>query len=205
MGLMEFIWAIAGALGPIVGGALTQSVSWRWVFWINLPVCGVAFILLLVFLDVHNPRTPVIDGIKAVDWWGSFAILGLTVMLLLGLDFGGNTFPWSSAKVICLIVFGALMSLVFIYCEKRLAKYPLMPLGVFKTRSNIACFLVDFTHGVVSIFLTSHPTQYRPSLTVGRLTLAWNTISLSTSSPSRSPPRFAPVFFFSPSFLPKPY
>ncbi|KAE8308361.1 major facilitator superfamily domain-containing protein [Aspergillus transmontanensis] len=147
LGLIEFIWAIAGALGPIVGGAFTQSVSWRWIFWINLPVCGTAFVLLLLFLDVHNPKTGVLDGIKAVDWFGSFSILGLTVMVLLGLDFGGATFPWSSPKVICLIVFGCLMSLFFIYSEKRLAKYPLMPLGIFKNRSNMACFIVAFTHG----------------------------------------------------------
>jgi MFS family permease len=151
MGLAEFIWAIAGALGPIVGGALTQSVSWRWIFWINLPICGTAFVLLLLFLDVHNPKTGVLDGIKAVDWLGSFSILGLTVMLLLGLDFGGDTFPWGSPKVICLIVFGCLMSLIFIYSEKRLAKYPLMPLGIFKKGSNIACFIVAYTHGFVSI------------------------------------------------------
>ncbi|KAE8151060.1 major facilitator superfamily domain-containing protein [Aspergillus avenaceus] len=147
MGLMEFIWAIAGALGPIMGGAFTQSVSWRWIFWINLPVCGTAFVLLLLFLDVHNPKTGVMDGIKAVDWFGSLSILGLVVMLLLGLDFGGDTFPWSSPKVICLIVFGCLMSLIFIYCERRLAKYPLMPLGIFHDKSNVACFVVAFTHG----------------------------------------------------------
>lgn len=91
-----------------------------------------------------------IEGIKAVDWFGSFSILGLTVMVLLGLDFGGDIFPWDSPKVICLIVFGCLMTLVFIYCEKRLAKYPLMPLGIFGKRSNVACFLVAFTHGFVS-------------------------------------------------------
>ncbi|GAB1194495.1 hypothetical protein APSETT444_003741 [Aspergillus pseudonomiae] len=147
MGLVEFIWAIAGALGPIVGGAFTQSISWRWIFWINLPICGTAFVLILFFLDIHNPKTGVLEGIKAVDWFGSFSILGLTVMVLLGLDFGGATFPWSSPKVICLIVFGCLMSLFFIYSEKRLAKYPLMPLGIFKNRSNMACFVVAFTHG----------------------------------------------------------
>ncbi|GLB18909.1 hypothetical protein AtubIFM61612_008806 [Aspergillus tubingensis] len=147
LGLIEFIWAIAGALGPIVGGAFTQSVSWRWIFWINLPVCGTAFVLLYVFLDIHNPRTPVLAGIKAVDWWGSFSMLALIILLLLGLDFGGATFPWGSPKVICLIVFGCLMSFAFIYSEKKLAKYPLMPLGVFRNRSNVACFLVDFTHG----------------------------------------------------------
>jgi MFS family permease len=132
-----------------MGGALTQAVSWRWIYWINLPVCGTAFLLLLLFLDVHNPRTPMLDGIRAIDWSGSLSILGLTLMLLLGLDFGGEAFSWSSPQVICLIVFGALMSLVFIYCEKRLAKYPLMPLGVFKEVSNVACFLVTFSHGMV--------------------------------------------------------
>ncbi|KAL4902571.1 hypothetical protein BDW74DRAFT_158044 [Aspergillus multicolor] len=147
MGLMEFTWTVAGALGPVLGGVFTESVSWRWIFWINLPVCGVAFVLLILFLDVHNPRTSMLDGIKAVDWFGSLSILAISVMVLLGLDFGGDTFPWDSPKVICLIVFGALMSIAFIYSEKRLAKYPLMPLHIFKSRSNVACFLVDFTHG----------------------------------------------------------
>ncbi|KAL4888204.1 major facilitator superfamily domain-containing protein [Aspergillus ambiguus] len=147
LGLIEFIWAIAGAIGPLVGGSLTQSVTWRWIFWINLPTCGVAFVLMYFFLDIHNPKTSVVDGIKAVDWYGSLALLGLTIMLLLGLDFGGATFPWDSAKVICLIVFGCLMSLVFIFCEKRLAKNPLMPLDIFRNWSNIGCFLVGSTHG----------------------------------------------------------
>ncbi|KAL4738996.1 major facilitator superfamily domain-containing protein [Aspergillus similis] len=147
MGLMECTWTVAGALGPVLGGVFTESISWRWIFWINLPVCGTAFVLLILFLDVHNPRTPMLEGIKAVDWFGSLSILAISVMILLGLDFGGDTFPWGSPKVICLILFGSLMSVAFIYSEKRLAKYPLMPLHVFKSRSNIACFLVDFTHG----------------------------------------------------------
>ncbi|KAL2831835.1 major facilitator superfamily domain-containing protein [Aspergillus cavernicola] len=147
LGLLEFIWTIAGALGPVLGGTFTETISWRWIFWINLPVCGTAFVLLILFLDIHNPRTSFLDGIKAVDWFGSFSILAISIMVLLGLDFGGDTFPWDSPKVICLIVFGSLMSIAFIYSEKRLAKYPLMPLHIFKSRSNVACFLVDFTHG----------------------------------------------------------
>lgn len=71
-------------------------------------------------------------------------------MLLLGLDFGGVIFPWDSPKVICLIVFGSLMSVFFILSEKKLARYPLMPLGIFSGRSNIACLLVDYCHGFVS-------------------------------------------------------
>jgi len=134
-----------------MGGAFSEYVTWRWNFWINLPVSGLAFFLLLFFLDVHNPKTKMMDGIKAIDWFGSLSVLGLTLMLLLGLDFGGVTFAWSSSQVICLIVFGTLCSLLFIYSEKRLAKYPLMPLGIFSRLSNIAALAVTFAHGFVSL------------------------------------------------------
>ncbi|KAK6063827.1 major facilitator superfamily transporter [Seiridium cupressi] len=151
IGLLGFIWAVAGTAGPLIGGAFTQFVSWRWCFWINLPVCGIAFMLVFLFLDVHNPRTKLGEGLKAIDWFGSFSILGVTLLLLLGLDFGGALFPWDSPKVICLLVFGALMIGFFLYSEKRLAKYPLMPLGVFKDWSNNAIFLVAFAQNMVSI------------------------------------------------------
>ncbi|KAJ5380944.1 Efflux pump dotC [Penicillium cataractarum] len=151
LGLMEFMWAFAGGIGPLLGGAFSQYVSWRWNFWINVPVSGITFILLLFFLDVHNPKTKIMDGVKAIDWFGSVSILGLTLMLLLGLDFGGETFAWNSSQVICLIVFGSFCSLLFIYSEKRLAKYPLMPLSIFSRLSNIATLAVAFAHGFVSL------------------------------------------------------
>lgn len=151
MGLLGMMWAVAGSTGPLIGGAFTQLVSWRWCFWINLPVCGLAFVLLLFFLDVHNPRTKLAEGVMAIDWFGTLSILAVTLLLLLGLDFGGAIFPWNSPKVICLIVFGALMIGFFLFSEKRLAKYPLMPLSMFKNWSNNAIFLVAFAHSIVSI------------------------------------------------------
>lgn len=151
LGLLECMWAIAGGVGPTLGGVLTQFVTWRWIFWINLPVAGTTFILLFIFLDVHNPRTKALEGLKAIDWFGSLSILGLTLMVLLALDFGGVAFPWNSPTVICLLVFGSLMSLFFIYSEKKLAQYPLMPLGMFNHRSNVASLLVCFLHSFVSL------------------------------------------------------
>lgn len=151
LGLLGMIWAVAGSAGPLIGGAFTEFVSWRWCFWINLPVCGVAFLVLLLFLDVHNPRTKLGEGIKAVDWYGTLSILAITLLLLLGLDFGGATFPWNSPKVICLIVFGTLMIGFFIFSEKRLAKYPLMPLNMFRDWSNVATCLVAFSQNMVAI------------------------------------------------------
>ncbi|KAH6659157.1 MFS drug transporter [Truncatella angustata] len=151
IGLLGAIWAIAGSAGPLIGGALTQLASWRWCFWINLPVCAIAFLFVLLFLDVHDPRTRLREGLKAIDWFGTFCILGVTLLLLLGLDFGGAIFPWDSPKVICLLVFGVLMIGFFLYSERSLAKYPLMHLGIFKDWSNNAILLLAFAHSMVSI------------------------------------------------------
>jgi MFS family permease len=147
---MALVWVLAGTTGPVIGGALSQYASWRWCFWINLPVCGITFVVMILFLDVHNPCTKLSDGLMAVDWFGTLSILAVTLLLLLGLDFGGVTFPWDSPKVICLIVFGTLMISFFLYSEKRLAKYPLMPLSIFKDWSNNAVVVVAFTHSMAS-------------------------------------------------------
>jgi hypothetical protein len=145
------VWAFAGGVGPILGGVFTQRVTWRWCFYVNLPITGAAIIGIFFFLHLDNPRTPVWDGLKAIDWLGSLSIIGGTLMLLLGLEFGGVTYPWNSATVICLIVFGIFTGFLFILNEWKLARYPVMPLRLFKNRSNIASLGVCFCHGYVFI------------------------------------------------------
>lgn len=135
----------------MLGGAFTQLLSWRWIFWINLPISGAAFCLLLLFLDVHNPKTKFAEGIKAIDWAGSLSIVGVMVMVLLGLNFGGTAYPWDSPKVICLVVVGALMAVLFLFNESRLARYPIMPLGLFRHKSNAACLAIGFTQHFVCV------------------------------------------------------
>lgn len=144
IGLLEIIWAFAGGVGPVMGGAFAQHISWRWAFWIMLPPCALSFVLLIFALDVHNPKTGIIEGLKAVDWAGSFCMLALLVLFLLGVTFGGIEFPWKSPTVICLIVVGACMSVLFVFSEKKLARYPLLPLGIFTRKSNIAILVVTF-------------------------------------------------------------
>ncbi|EXJ62816.1 hypothetical protein A1O7_03256 [Cladophialophora yegresii CBS 114405] len=158
LGLLHTTWAVAGGVGPVLGGAFTQLLSWRWIFWINLPICGPAFCLLLVFLDVHNPRTKFAAGIRAIDWTGSVCMVGLMVMLLLGLNFGGAAYPWDSPKVICLIGVGAFMVILFVFNEGRLARHPIMPLGVFRNKSNVACL----TLGFIQHFVLNSAEYYLP-------------------------------------------
>jgi len=135
----------------VLGGALTEFVSWRWIFWINLPIAGAAFCLLFLFLDVHNPKTKFAEGIKAIDWAGSITMVGIMVMVLLGLNFGGATYSWSSPKVICLVAVGASMIILFLVNEGRFARHPIMPLSLFRHRSNVACLVIGFTQNFVSV------------------------------------------------------
>lgn len=101
-------------------------------------------------MDIKHEHTSFVDGVKALDWIGMLTFLGFTLMLLLGLDFGGVLFPWDSAKVIALLVVGGLMIFAFIYSEVRVAEYPLIPMSLFKRRTNVAALLVTFFHGFVS-------------------------------------------------------
>ncbi|KAF1808913.1 hypothetical protein P152DRAFT_461963 [Eremomyces bilateralis CBS 781.70] len=150
-GIIGGVWAIASTLGPILGGVFTEKVSWRWCFYINLPLDGAAFLLLLIFLDVHNPRTPLWAGLKAIDWIGCAGVVGGALMLLLGLEFGGVIFPWNSAKVICLIVFGVFTLALFLVNEWKFATWPIVPLKLFRHRSNCAAMMVCFIHGFVFV------------------------------------------------------
>jgi MFS family permease len=106
-------------------------------------------LLLWFTLKLDTPRTPIWDGLKAVDWAGCLFVIGSTVMLLLGLDFGGITHPWNSATVICLITFSIVVLALFMLNEWKLARYPVMPLALFRHRSGIAAFMVCFCHGFI--------------------------------------------------------
>ncbi|EFX02179.1 major facilitator superfamily transporter [Grosmannia clavigera kw1407] len=147
-GMIGMVWATASALGPIVGGALTNNVSWRWCFYINLPISGTAFFIILFTLHLPTPHTPLLAGLRSIDWLGSLLITGGTLMLLMGLQYGGNAYPWRSVTVICLIVFGVVTLVLFGLVEHRLAVYPLLPTHLFASRSNVAVLCVCLFHGL---------------------------------------------------------
>ncbi|RSM08101.1 hypothetical protein CDV31_008314 [Fusarium ambrosium] len=148
-GLTSIVWAVASGVGPVLGGAFTDRASWRWCFWINLPITAAVFVLLILTLKLPSPNTPVWAGLKAIDWPGSFLIIGGTLMLLLGLYLGGVYEPWNSAPVVCLILFGIITAALFILNEWKLAEYPVIPVHLFKTWSSAAAYAVTFFHAFV--------------------------------------------------------
>lgn len=116
-----------------------------------VPFDAIAFAIILFFLDIETPKTPILDGLKAIDWTGIILVTGGTVMFLLGLEYGGVSFPWSSATVVCLLVFGIITLVLFLVNEWKLAKYPMMPLRLFSKPSNLAALAVCSAHGMVFI------------------------------------------------------
>lgn len=117
----------------------------------SVPFDGIAFAIIVIFLDIETPKTPILDGLKAIDWLGVILVTGGTVMFLLGLEYGGVSFPWSSATVVCLLVFGVVTIVLFFINEWKVAKYPMMPLHLFSKLSNLAALGVCFVHGMVFI------------------------------------------------------
>ncbi|KAK1561412.1 major facilitator superfamily transporter [Colletotrichum navitas] len=160
LGINGLVWALAGGFGPVLGGVFTQRASWRWCFYINLPISGCAMVVLFFTLHLHNPRTGVKEGLAAIDWLGSLTIVGGTLMILLGLELGGVTFPWDSATVICLIVFGVVLIGIFFLVELRVAKYPVIPLHIFKQPSNLAVLGLNACHGFVFISVSYYLPLY---------------------------------------------
>ncbi|KAK4207161.1 major facilitator superfamily domain-containing protein [Rhypophila decipiens] len=145
-GIYGAVWAVATAIGPIIGGAFTEYATWRWCFWFNLPFDGLSLIITILFLHIHNPKTPLLKGLQAIDWLGSSLIVGATLILLIGLESGGTSAPWTSALVICLIIFGLITYVLFAIWQ-RFARYPIIPRRIFATLPRICTFAVVFSHG----------------------------------------------------------
>ncbi|DAA76129.1 TPA_exp: Uncharacterized protein A8136_1166 [Trichophyton benhamiae CBS 112371] len=150
-GIIGMVWAISGIIGPVIGGLMTQYTTWRWCFYINqiVPIDGVAFLIIFFFLELHTPTTPLLAGLRAIDWLGSLAVVGGTVMFLIGLEYGGESYPWSSPTVICLIVFGIVTWGIFILIQWKVSRYPVMPLWLFTQRSTLAAYGTVLIHGAI--------------------------------------------------------
>ncbi|OIW24774.1 MFS general substrate transporter [Coniochaeta ligniaria NRRL 30616] len=160
LAITSIVWAVGSAVGPVIGGTFTTRLDWRWCFWLNLPIGAVVFVVLLLFLKVPTPHTPVLAGLKAIDWTGSLLIVGSTLMILLGLEFGDVTYPWSSATVACLLAFGTVVVGVFILNEWKLAVNPVIPLRLFVNRSSVAAYVVFSCNFYVLIGLSYYLPLY---------------------------------------------
>ncbi|KAI0363882.1 iron permease [Pilatotrama ljubarskyi] len=150
-GMLILTWAFAGAIGPAVGGSLAQDASWRWLFYLNLPLAGIAFIFVAIFLRVRTPEGTVRDKLARIDWVGNLIIIAGTTLALLGLTWGGIRYPWSSAHVLAPLIVGLALILVFFVYEKYVPREPTTPLDVLSNWTTLSGNLATFLHGILTM------------------------------------------------------
>lgn len=164
-GLISSMFGVSNTVGPILGGVFTQQLSWRWCFYINLPLGAVTVITLLFFFKPKGGSTsglPTIEKFKHLDLQGLALFVPSVVMLLLAVQWGGNKYPWKSAAIIGLIFgFAILMTLFAIWQWRQQDEASIPPRIVGQRSVFSAAAVVFFGLGSVQVMAYYIPMWFQ--------------------------------------------
>lgn len=161
MGIVNISFAVAIGLGPVIGGLMTDHVSWRWIFYMNLPIAGVSLVLLFLFLQV--PYRPDRKGsiFKRLDWGGNALLVASVIAILIALTWGGTRYSWGSCKIVIPLVLGGLGLTAFIWLQTTdYHPEPTMPIRMFSNRTSLGGFVLTFLHSIVMYQITYYLPLY---------------------------------------------
>ncbi|EFX00832.1 major facilitator superfamily transporter multidrug resistance [Grosmannia clavigera kw1407] len=147
--VLSAMWSLGTVSGPLVGAAFTQNVSWRWIFYINLPMIGVGMAFIVLFL--HQAKIPggIIAKTLRFDWVGSVLFTASSTSFLYGLSTGGVSNPWSSYRVLLPLILGFLGTVAFGFYEFRVAREPIINRRIFSNLDIILTYIMTVLHGAI--------------------------------------------------------
>lgn len=140
-GLFGAVFGATSVLGPLLGGLFVDHLTWRWVFYINLPIGLVALVVIAAVL-----RIPARSSKHTIDYLGTALIASVATCLVLVASLGGTTWAWASSQIIGLAVLGAVLLVAFVLVERRAAE-PVLPLKLFRIRTFTLCSVISFIVG----------------------------------------------------------
>jgi len=141
-GLMSGVFGLASVIGPLVGGYITDNLSWRWVFYVNIPLGGLALFVLAAVL----PAQARVGAGRKLDYWGAAALAMAIAPLLLGFSWAGTDYGWGSPQVVLSFAFAAMMAGIFWLVERR-AEEPVIPFALFRSGIFAVATAITFVTG----------------------------------------------------------
>ncbi|KAI0729744.1 iron permease [Fomitopsis betulina] len=159
-GLIGIGWAVASGIGPIVGGALAHHKQWRWLFYLNIPICGVAGLIMVLFLRVQTPPGTLGEKLRRIDWIGTFLVIASTAACVIGLTWSGVQYAWTSAPVLVPLILGLVGLGIFIVYERVFPVHPLVPSVLLSTLTGISGYVQTFVMPVVFIGIVYYMPVY---------------------------------------------
>ncbi|KAI0685396.1 Mfs1.2 [Cytidiella melzeri] len=158
--LTGMTWAVGSAIGPLVGGAVAQNGQWRWFFYLNLPITGLAVIIVVFALKLKTPPGTLKEKLSRMDWIGNIIFIGSSTSTAIALTWGGLTFPWDSPSTLVPLIVGLCGLAFFFVYEARFASHPIVPFTVISNRTSVSGFLQTFLTPVIFIGLIYYITTF---------------------------------------------
>lgn len=147
--LISAMWSLGAGLGPIVGGGFSGIGQWRWIFWIHVPICGVALLATPFAIKLPPPEGSKREKLAKFDYMGAFLVVGSSTSLVLGLTLGGTAFPWSSPNAIIPLVLGFVGLVGAGIYEHYIPEFPMFAVKVFSNRSAVIAFVHTAIQGIL--------------------------------------------------------